>query len=211
MKAFKAYLTESQQTYDFRLRIAGELPTDLISKIKTVLEAYKVVDVAAPKRLPIQETSEFPNMGPVQVNIIDVTLQYPCNDIQVRTLVAERAGVDLACIKVTPLHSPYEIALAGGERSGPNKAGDSVLEQPEMVAEKLEKDLVGDARVPNLIKELEETRKYQYPEVAGGNEKDKTFQSQGTTNELPVGRASPIGTHQNKIPVARKMPAGNGR
>lgn len=206
MKAFKAYLTESQQTFDFRLRIAGELPKDLMSKIKTVLEAYKVVNVATPKRLPIQETPEFPNMGPVEVNIIDVTLQYPCNDIQVRTLVAERAGVNPACIKVTPINSPYEVALEGGERSGPNKAGESVLDQPDMVAEKVEKDLVGDARVPNLIKELEETRKYQYPEIAGG----KTPVAK-STNDLPVGRASPIGTHQNKIPVAKKMPAGNGR
>lgn len=206
MKAFKAYLTESQRTYDFRIRIAGELPSDLIDKIKTVLEAYKLDSITKPKRLPIQETPEFPNMGPVEVNIMDVCLHYPCNDEQVRVLVAERAGIEQACIKVTPANSPYEVALEGGERSGPNKAGESVLEQPEMVAEKAEAELVGDARIPSLIKELEETRRYQYPNTAG----EKTPVAK-TTNELPVGRASPIGTHKNKIPVARKMPAGNGR
>ena len=206
MKAFKAYLTESHQTFDFRLRIAGELPSDLMTNIKTVLEAYKVVNFGKSKRLPIQETPEFPNMGPVEVNVIDVSLQYPCTDIQVRTLIAERAGINLACIKVNPANSPYEIALEGGERSGPNKAGESVLAQPDMVAEKADADLVGDKRVPNLIKELEETRKYEYPEAAGG----KTPVAK-TTNDIPVGRASPIGTHKNKIPVAKKMPAGNGR
>lgn len=206
MKSYKAYLTESQKSFDFKLRIAGELPDDLVSKIKGVLEAYQVGSMSKAKRLPIQETPEFPNMGPVEVNIFDVCLYYPCNDEQVRTLIAERAGINLACIKVTPANSPYEVALEGGERSGPNKAGDSVLAQPEMVAEKAEADLVGDARVPNLIKELEETRKYEYPETAGG----KTPVAK-TTNDLPVGRASPIGTHRNKVINPRKMTAGNGK
>jgi hypothetical protein len=67
-------------------------------------------------------------------------------------------------------------------------------------------DLVGDARIPNLIKELADTRRYEYPDAAG-----KDLVKAKTTNEIPVGSASPIGTHQNKIPVAKKMPAGNGR
>ena len=58
----------------------------------------------------------------------------------------------------------------------------------------------------NLLKELEETRKYEYPEAAG-----KKTAAAKTTNTLPVGQISPIGTHKNKIPVAKNMPAGNGR
>ena len=62
-----------------------------------------------------------------------------------------------------------------------------------------------------LIKELEETRKYTYPDVAGGKESDKSFMSQGTTNQLPQGNASPVGTHKNKIINPRGMKAGNGK
>ena len=206
MKSYKAYLTESHKTYDFRIRIAGELPPDLQAKVKQVLEAYQVEKMPSPKRLPIQETPEFPNMGPVEINVIEVSLCYPCNDEQVRTLIAERTGINLACIKVNAANSPYEMALAGGERSGPNKAGESVLAQPDMVAEKKQPDLVGDERIPNLIKELEETRKYEYPEVAG----EKTPVAK-TTNELPVGNTSPIGTHRNKVINPRGMKAGNGK
>lgn len=206
MKSYKAYLTESHKTYDFRIRIAGELPPDLQAKVKQVLEAYQVEKMPSPKRLPIQETPEFPNMGPVEINVIEVSLCYPCNDEQVRTLIAERTGINLACIKVNAANSPYEMTLAGGERSGPNKAGESVLAQPDMVAEKKQTDLVGDERIPNLIKELEETRKYEYPEVAG----EKTPAAK-TTNELPVGNTSPIGTHRNKVINPRGMKAGNGK
>jgi hypothetical protein len=207
MKPFKAYLTESHKTYDFRIRLACELPDDLISKIKTVLEAYKLDSISKPKRLPIQETPEFPNMGPVEVSVMEISLNYPCNDEQVRTLIAERAGINLACIKVNPTNSPYEAALQGLEQSNKSsQPGESVLLQPDMVAEKVESDLVGNARIPNLIKELEETRKYEYPEVAGGKSS-----AAKTTNELPQGSASPIGTHKNKIINPRGMKAGNGK
>lgn len=205
MKPFKAYLTESHRTYDFRIRLACELPDDLISKIKTVLEAYKLDSISKPKRLPIQETPEFPNMGPVEVSVMEISLNYPCNDEQVRTLIAERAGINLACIKVNPTNSPYEAALQGLEQSNKSsQPGESVLLQPDMVAEKVESDLVGNARIPNLIKELEDTRKYEYPEVAGGKSP-----AAKTTNELPQGSASPIGTHKNKIMNPRGMKAGN--
>lgn len=205
MKPFKAYLTESHRTYDFRIRLACELPDDLISKIKTVLEAYKLDSISKPKRLPIQETPEFPNMGPVEVSVMEISLNYPCNDEQVRTLIAERAGINLACIKVNPTNSPYEAALQGLEQSNKSsQPGESVLLQADMVAEKVESDLVGNARIPNLIKELEETRKYEYPEVAGGKSP-----AAKTTNELPQGNASPIGTHKNKIMNPRGMKAGN--
>ena len=44
------------------------------------------------------------------------------------------------------------------------------------------------------------------PEAAG-----KKTAAAKTTNTVPVGQVSPIGTHKNKIPVAKNMPAGNGR
>lgn len=204
MKSFKAYLTESQKTYEFRVRVAGEFNGDAVTKMKQVLEAFKVVNVSTPKRLPIHESPLFPNCGPCEVNIIDVEIAYPANDDQIRNLIAECGCAPAANIRVNPKNSPFEATLDGTEVS--NKDGGIVLEEPDMKAEAVEKDLVGDARVPNLIKELEETRKYEYPEIAGG----KTPVAK-TTNDLPVGRASPIGTHKNKVPTARGMKAGNGK
>jgi hypothetical protein len=206
-KSFKTYLTESHRTYDFRVRVAGDLTSEMLDKFKRVLETYKVASFSSPKRLPIQETPEFPNMGPVQVNVFDVCVAYPANDAQIQSLLAECGCVAAACIKVHPANSPYEAIAAGTEVSNKGgKEGESVLLQDDMKTDAVPEDLVGDKRVPNLIKELEETRKYEYPEIAGGN-----TSTAKTTNEMPLGSASPIGTHQNKVPVARKMTAGNGR
>lgn len=199
MKSFKAYLTESHKTFDFRIRLACELPDDLMSKIKTVLEAYKLDTITKPKRLPIQESPDFPSLGPIEIHLMDATFHYPCNDEQVRTLIAERAGINLACIKVTPKNSPFEAVRDGGEIS--NVGGKVVLATEEMQTEEAPKDLVGDARIPNLIKELEETRKYQYETASGGNTPVAK-----TTNDLPVGKTSPLGGHKPKLP-----PVGRGR
>jgi hypothetical protein len=199
MKSFKAYLTESQHTYDFKVRLACELPDDMMGKIKTVLEAYKVSSVSKPKRLPIQETPEFPSLGPVEINMFDVSLHYPCNDEQVRTLIAERCGLSLASIKVTPAHSPYEAVADGLEKSNLGDSKQSVLLQHEMKTQKVPSNLVGDERIPELIKELEETRKYEYSKVAGG-----TTKTPQTTNDIPVGNVSPVGSRAAKLPKIKK-------
>ena len=204
MKSFKAYLTESQKTYEFRVRIAGDFTDDMLTKMKRVLETYKVVNTSSTKRLPIQESPLFPNCGPVEVHIFDIGLAYPANADMVRNLLAECGCVPAAYIRVNPANHPFEAILDGTEVS--NKDGGVVLEEPDMKADTIDKDLVGDSRVPNLIKELEETRKYEYSKTAGG-----ATPVAKTTNDMPVGRASPIGTHKNKIPVAKKMKAGNGK
>ena len=158
MKSFTTYLTESARTYDFRIRIACEMTDEIVNKIKSVLEAYKVESISKPKRLPIQESPLFPNMGPVEINIMDVCLCYPTTDARVLNLIAECGCAPASCIKVTPTNSPFEATLAGLEQSNLQKPGESVLMNPDMVTEKHEADLVGDARIPSLIKELEELK-----------------------------------------------------
>lgn len=199
MKSFKVYLTESHRTYDFRIRMAGDLPADIDNMIKLAFDAYQVNSIDKVKRLPIHESPLFPNQGPVEVNVIDVNLQYPCTDVQLLTLLSERTKIDQCCIRVTPASSPFEAAMAGLEQSNLQKQGESVLLTAEMATASPDKDLVGDARIPSLIKELEETRKYEYPEAAGGKTKPGK-----TTSDSPIGTTSPVGSRQNKIPNPRK-------
>lgn len=192
MKSFKVYLAESHKTYDFRLRIAGEMPTGLDAKLKQFLEAYNLVGVKTVKRLPIQESPLFPNMGPVEINVVDLSLQYPCTEDQLIGLICEALDCHQSCVRLTPANSPFESAMEGKEQS--NLDGDVVLSKEEMSAQTPDKDLVGDNRIPNLIKELEETRRYEYTEAAGG----KTPPGK-TTNDFKQGNLSPVGSKQNKI------------
>lgn len=204
MKAFKQYLAESVKTYDFRIRMACECSSETVSKLKVALEAFQLDAMSKPKRLPVQESPEFPNIGPTEINVIDVSLHYPTTDSQLRIKVAECCGIHASKVKVTPSNSPYEAALAGLEQSNLQKPGESVLEQDEMTTAAPEKDLVGDARIPSLIKELEETRKYKIEYAA------KQEAAAKTTNDLPQYTQSPI-AGKNKIVDVNKMKAGNGK
>lgn len=166
MKSFKAYLTESIRTYDFRVRIAGEVTAESVDKMKSSLQLYKLESMGKPKRLPIQETNLFPSMGPVEVNVFDISVAYPCNDDQIRNALAGCGCFAAECIRVNGQGGAFEAIMDGTEVSNKGgKPGEAVLDEEEMKAEPVPKDLVGDARIPSLIKELEETRKYEYPEA----------------------------------------------
>ena len=66
MKAFKAYLTESKRTYDFRVRIANcDLTSDLLDKIELGLKAFDLADITKPKSQPVTHCNEFAALGPV--------------------------------------------------------------------------------------------------------------------------------------------------
>lgn len=197
MKSFKNYLTESTKVYEFRIKLACEMDKESKDKLKTALEAYQVESFKDGKHLPIAEHVDFPQCGPVEVNVYEVALHYPVIDSQLRQLVHEKTSIPLQCIRVIPGYktSPYEAMLAGTEQSKEFKQGDAVLAQEDMVTESPAEDLVGDKRVPSLIKELEDTKKYKYDYAASegsGNPK--------TTNDLPQGDKSPVGSQQNKIP-----------
>ena len=202
MKAFTSYLTESTRRYEFRIRLACEMSSSITSKIKQVLEAYKLDSISTPKRLPIHESPMFPNMGPVEVNIIDISLCYPTTVPQLRTLIAESGCVEPNCIVITPLHSPFEATIDGLEQSNLQAPGESVLMTPEMKTEKAD-TLVGQGRIDSLIKELADMRKYEYPDAAGG----KTTAGK-TLNQSPTGNTSPLGSKQNKIPSQARLASG---
>ena len=55
-KSFKEYLLESKQTYEFKIKIAGECPDEVSSKIKEALSIYDCENCSSGNRLPIQES-----------------------------------------------------------------------------------------------------------------------------------------------------------
>lgn len=167
MKDFKTYLSESQRTYDFKIKIAGELTKEHLEKMKTSLEAYKVSSMSQPKRLPIQESPEFPNMGPVEINLLDVKLSYPVTNEQVHTTLRNCGCHPATAIKVIPADSPYNAIMDGKEVSNVDgKEGEAVLLQTEMKAVAHDFDYTGEKTIPNLIKELQAARSYEYSTVA---------------------------------------------
>jgi len=49
MKTFVDYLTESKKTFDYRIRIAGELSSDQLKHLEDALAKYDPVSMTKPK------------------------------------------------------------------------------------------------------------------------------------------------------------------
>lgn len=192
MKPFTQYLYHTQKTYEFRIKLAEiELSEDNMARIRNALEAYGVESMGKPKRLPIQAHADFPKLGPCQCHIIDIGLKYPTTTEQLTHIVAERALMDKGrvCVYTKDAHEQ----IVASEQLGQDDTG-ALLDKPELEDEAGAQALVGQARVGSFLKELEKNKVSKF-EVAGKEKADGT-----TSDSLPQGNVSPVGSRQNKIP-----------
>ena len=200
MKNFLNYLEQSQKTYEFRIKIANIDPAEKLAMLESALDAYGLESLGKPKRLPLKESDvDFPNHGTVELYLMDAVLKYPCNEYQLRTIIAERAGIAQANIVIVPTNHPEEQRRWNEDDSSDIKEyaqGESVLDKP--YEDNPEAKKAGDAYASfnTILKELTELK---LAEAEGG----KTPAAK-TTNELPTGDKSPVGSNQNKIPKAKK-------
>lgn len=196
MKTFLQHLTESEKTYEFRIKIADVDPDEKMDVLENALNAYGLESLSKPKRLPIKANDiDFPSMTNCQIYLMDAVLKYPVNDAQLRAIVSERAAIPQANIVVVPAGHPEEVwrwNLEGNEIREYVK-GEAVLDKPleEVKNEDASKQY---AEATPLLKELS---KVKY-EVEGNEPADGK-----TTNDLPVGDASPVGSKQNTIPAVK--------
>jgi hypothetical protein len=197
MKPFLHYLTESQHTYEFKIKIADIEPTpEMLDHLEHALKAYDLESISKPKRLPIQDHIDFPQMGPIEVYVMDVVLKYPCNDAQLRQTVHDQGRFPLANIMVVPKNHPEELRR-DEEAAASDKKPEAILTKDLEDTGVKGEDFHGKKQIDSMLKELT-TRKYEFAEKEPTKVK--------TTNDLPVGEKSPIGSKQNKIttPAMRK-------
>ena len=172
MKSFKEYLLESKQTYDFKIKVAGDCPEDCVAKIKEALSTYKVESCSAGKRTPITEKQiDFPQLENVGVTVFDVTLSYPTTSVQVREAVANKLNIVPANIRVRNDQEEEELAL---NHEHDELTGEALLEKDleEVDGQKL----VGTKHAMSLLKEL-------------GKNKTTGTQYKGTNDKLLAKKA----------------------
>lgn len=181
MKSFKEYLLESKQTYDFKIKIAGELPEGTSKKIKESLAKFELNSCSEGKRTPIQETQvDFPEHKNVGVTVFDVCTDYPATSLEIRDAVAEHCSLALNCIKVRNLKEAEEEEL--------NHANDDLTGEALLAKEELEEvngqSLFGDKHNMSLLKELGKNKK-ELTQYKGVNDKLLAKKS-------PAGKSQPV-------------------
>ena len=81
MSTFTQYLAESSKSYDFKIKVAGQLPDDFASKMETALAKFEVAKMSAGKKTPIMTMPlDFPHLsneevGPRKTAILELSLK----------------------------------------------------------------------------------------------------------------------------------------
>jgi hypothetical protein len=185
MKNFQEYLAESQRTYNYRIKIVGDVEPGFVKALEEKLKQFDPVKITAVKKTPIQlKPADFPAHANESVNSMECEFRYPAIEPQIQQ-IARLLGLDENRIRL--LTSAHE---------------ESMDEEREQI-EELNKDLLTDTDLPAPNKEQKALSKdYSAPynqhavlknayrsefTVAGG----KTPPAE-TTNDLPMGTSSPM-------------------
>lgn len=195
MKNLATYLLESEQTYEFKIKIAGiECTNDVMDRVEHALAAFDVATVSKAKRLPIcDKPLDFPSFGPVEVSLITATLKYPCTDAQIRAALGNQGRFPLANIVVVPKNAPEELRR---EEEGVDNCEDETKQNKKKAKALLDTELespeggqvqVGQKRLDSMLKELE-SQKLEFEKTEKTDSK--------TTNDTPQNNTSPSGSRK---------------
>jgi hypothetical protein len=169
MKSFKEYLTESKKIYEFKIKIAGDLPPGFENDVKLGLDKFDVQSISKPKRTPIQESPiDFPNVKFSEISVFDVVLNYPTTSQVVKEALAQAIRVNESKILVRTLGEEAEATMNGQFMAKPDGKG-SLLNTPELEQVPGAQELVGEKRVMSFLKDLNAT-KHDLEEVTGTND-----------------------------------------
>ena len=163
MKSLTHYLTESERTYNFRIKIANMIEDEVMDRLETCLEKYDMKSLSKPKKTPIQEhPMDFQTLSNAEVYIMDAELQYPVSANQLYEYISQSVGVPANQLVVINKDHPEEIARE-----------QAIQEEGDVYVTKLDDadytdakkhdvaEVFGDEYNANMLKELE-TRKYEF-------------------------------------------------
>ena len=185
MKPFAQYLSESERTYDYRIKLCGETNTEFVRALKSKLDQFDPVRMGDPKTTPVQKVpTDFPNFENDSVTMFDVSFRYPAIEPQIKQL-AQLLGFDPN--RVVMQTTPHVDGLvAEYEKIGDQNKDlldDPTYPAPDAAQRALSKDYSTGPYDHAVLKNA-----YRSSFTVAG---EKTRPAK-TTNELPQGDKSPM-------------------
>ena len=202
MKTFHQYLSESAQTYDYRIKVVGDVPTGFFDQLKEKLSQFDVVKMTTPKSTPVQKLlKDFPDEENQSMTFVDVNFRYPAIEPQVQRL-AEFMGVNPNRVCMAQLEYAEGMAkeIADIEEQNKDLLTDTDFPAPDAKQKELSQDYSAD---PYKHAVLQNAYRSEFT-VAGGR-----TPAAKTTNDLPQGKKSPFANiKQPPKPATGASPKG---
>jgi hypothetical protein len=188
-KTFKDYLMEGKKTYPFKVKIAGEITNEQEECMKSLLSKYQIATFSKTKKTPVQALPlDFPRLNNVEVNIWDVTLDYPVTSHELINYLGNGLRINEQFIVVRNPNEPSE------EYQQPSETYDGALltdstykESPNANPDDFYGDKYNASFVKALNDDLKAQRKARGEEIPNG-ENGKTL------NDIPQDNRSPVGS-----------------
>lgn len=196
MKSFKEHLTESQKKYDFRIKIAGDFTSEQESNLKQSLDKYSISGWKKTAKTPIQELPlDFPQVKNCEVNIYEVTLDYPTTQHELTEYIANCCGINRTHLAVRKPGEPSEEYqhVEDKKREGALLDDPDYKEAPNAKFE----DYYGDKYNSGFVKELNDILKLQRKERG---EQIPTTEAAKYNTDSDEGKKSVL----KQAPVSRK-------
>jgi len=187
MKPFAKYLTESEKTYNYRIKMVGDVPSMFVKELEGKLAQFDVVKISKIKTAPVRkEIPDFPAFPNQPMSIVDVEFRYPAIEPQIKQL-AQLLGMDPNRIVMSTV--PYEESMNDESRKIGEQNRD-LLDKPDYPAP--------DAEQRALSKDYA-TGPYDHAVLKNAYRSNFTIAGKKTppaktTNDLPMGIKSPMTT-----------------
>jgi len=193
MKNFKDYLAESERTYNYRIKMVGDLPSEFYNSLKGKLSQFDPLKIGSIKTTPIQaKPADFPAFENEKVTSFDVMLRYPAIEPQIKQIARLLGFNENKIIMQTSVYdddiTEYQQKL---EDQPESLLADTNYPADDAEQKALKADYSAD---PYDHAVLKNSYRSNFT-VAGGKTKPAE-----TTNDFKTGNISPM-THAEKRPA----------
>ena len=162
MKSFKQYLTESKKIYEFKVKIAGDLPDGFDKALKNSLSKFNVESMSKAVRTPIQESPiDFPGVKFKEVSVFNVGISYPTTSPIVKQAIAQMLNIEESRVLVRTNSEDAEAVMNAESMLAPDGKGALLGTEYESSDNQ---DLVGEKQKLSFLKDLGKS-KHELEEV----------------------------------------------
>jgi hypothetical protein len=180
MSTFATYLTESTKTYEYKVKIAGDIDKDFATRMETCLQKFEVAKMSAGKKTPIQSLPlDFPALSNESVTIFDVTTNYPSAVREMQEYLADYMKISPAMVVVRkpgePTEEYQEQMAVAGKSEYKNKLQDiEYKDAPKVNAEDFHSTNANMSLLKELLKDKgpQEFEKQELKDIKGITTKD---------------------------------------
>lgn len=206
MSTFTQYLAESSKSYDYKVKVAGDISDDFASRMETALAKFEVAKMSAGKKTPIMTMPlDFPALSNESVTIFDITTNYPVTTNVMKEYLSDYMNINASMIVVRKPGEPteeYQANMQIGQKSEyANKLLDiEMKDAPKVKAE----EHYGDKYNMSLMRELLKSKKDKDQVPAMPDEDSKNKDEKKLQDKEEKGTPSPLSKATNKHPDPKR-------